>query len=207
MRRSSIVRAASSTTSRATISRCWRKACRRRSPPSRSSTSRSSTPSGRCSRADADRARRGVEREAVRRPRVRHRPRRPADGRVPQHARPPRRPAVHRAGDGRQRHRGVVYTSGRGEAGQEFTSNKRLLLASVDRFLGRKLRSTTLERLDQYQRQREHRRPVERARIPIASTIRSTWSVATTRVPRSTRSRTSATTSAASTGVARRSST
>ncbi len=48
----------------------------------------------------------------------------------------------------------VVYTSGRGEAGQEFTSNKRLLGASVDRFLGRKLRSTTLERLDQYQRQR-----------------------------------------------------
>ena len=47
----------------------------------------------------------------------------------------------------------IVYTSGRGEAGQEFTSSKRLLLASVDRFLGRKLRSTTLERLDQYQRQ------------------------------------------------------
>jgi VWFA-related protein len=48
----------------------------------------------------------------------------------------------------------IVYTSGRGEAGQDFTSNKRLLLASVDRFLGRKLRSQTLERLDEYQRQR-----------------------------------------------------
>jgi VWFA-related protein len=48
----------------------------------------------------------------------------------------------------------IVYTSGRGEAGQDFTSNKRLLLASVDRFLGRKLRSRTLERLDEYQRQR-----------------------------------------------------
>jgi VWFA-related protein len=48
----------------------------------------------------------------------------------------------------------VVYTSGRGEAGQEFTSNKRLLLASVDRFMGRKLRSKTLERLDEYQRGR-----------------------------------------------------
>ena len=46
----------------------------------------------------------------------------------------------------------VVYTSGRGEAGQEFTSNKRLLIASVDRFMGRKLRSKTLERLDAYQR-------------------------------------------------------
>ena len=64
----------------------------------------------------------------------------------------------------------IVYTSGRGEAGQEFTSSKRLLLASVDRFLGRKLRSTTLERLDQYQRQASTgaRRA---ARIPIASTI------------------------------------
>jgi len=48
----------------------------------------------------------------------------------------------------------IVYTSGRGEAGQDFTSNKRLLLDSVDRFLGRKLRSQTLERLDEYQRQR-----------------------------------------------------
>ena len=48
----------------------------------------------------------------------------------------------------------VIHTSGRGDAGQEFTSNKRLLLAAVDRFMGRKLRSTTLERLDEYQRQR-----------------------------------------------------
>src|SRR4051794_22741589 len=47
----------------------------------------------------------------------------------------------------------VVYTSGRGEAGQEFTSNKQRLLSSVDRFMGRKLRSKTLERLDEYQRQ------------------------------------------------------
>jgi VWFA-related protein len=48
----------------------------------------------------------------------------------------------------------VIHTSGRGDAGQEFTSNKRLLLAAIDRFMGRKLRSTTLERLDEYQRQR-----------------------------------------------------
>jgi len=47
----------------------------------------------------------------------------------------------------------VVYTGGRGEAGQDFTSNKRLLLNAVDRFMGRKLRSKTLERLDEYQRQ------------------------------------------------------
>lgn len=48
----------------------------------------------------------------------------------------------------------VVHTSGRSDAAQEFTSDKRLLLASVDKFIGRKLRSQTLERLDEYQRQR-----------------------------------------------------
>lgn len=42
----------------------------------------------------------------------------------------------------------VVHTSGRADAGQEFTSNPRLLLAAVDRFSGRKVRSATLERLD-----------------------------------------------------------
>ena len=59
----------------------------------------------------------------------------------------------------------VVYTSGRGEAGQEFTSHKRLLLASIDRFLGRKLRSRTLERLDEYQRQRSTPMPGQSNRI------------------------------------------
>lgn len=44
----------------------------------------------------------------------------------------------------------VVYTSGRAEAGQDFTSSKRLLAASVDKFMGRNLRSATLEKIDQY---------------------------------------------------------
>jgi VWFA-related protein len=39
----------------------------------------------------------------------------------------------------------VVYTSGRGVAGQEFTNNRRLLLEAVDRFSGRRLRSEALE--------------------------------------------------------------
>ncbi|NOT24536.1 MAG: VWA domain-containing protein [Acidobacteria bacterium] len=39
----------------------------------------------------------------------------------------------------------VVYTSGRTNAGQEFTNNTRLLLAAIDRFSGRNLRSEALE--------------------------------------------------------------
>lgn len=49
----------------------------------------------------------------------------------------------------------VLHTSGRADASQEFTSNKRLLTASVDRFMGRKIRSATLGRLDEYYRQRD----------------------------------------------------
>ena len=49
----------------------------------------------------------------------------------------------------------VVHTSGRGKAGQEFTSNKRLLLAAVDRFIGQKGRSSTASRLEEYQRQQQ----------------------------------------------------
>ncbi len=44
----------------------------------------------------------------------------------------------------------VVYTSGRTDAAQEFTSNRQLLLAAIGRFMGRKLRSPTLEKLEQY---------------------------------------------------------
>lgn len=48
----------------------------------------------------------------------------------------------------------VVYTGGRSTAGQEFTSRKDLLLEAIDRFSGRKLRSTVMTRLEDYQRQR-----------------------------------------------------
>jgi VWFA-related protein len=43
----------------------------------------------------------------------------------------------------------VVHTSGRADAAQEFTSNPRLLLAAIDKFMGRKLRSSVLNRIDQ----------------------------------------------------------
>ncbi len=48
----------------------------------------------------------------------------------------------------------VITTSGQGGGTQEFTSNKRLLLRAVNKFIGQKLRSETEERLDEYQRQR-----------------------------------------------------
>jgi VWFA-related protein len=41
----------------------------------------------------------------------------------------------------------IVYTSGREDAAQELTGNRRLLLAAVDKFLGRKLPSATAEKL------------------------------------------------------------
>jgi VWFA-related protein len=41
----------------------------------------------------------------------------------------------------------VVYT-GRNDASQDFTSNRQLLLASIDRFIGGKLRSATLNRIE-----------------------------------------------------------
>jgi VWFA-related protein len=44
----------------------------------------------------------------------------------------------------------VTYTSGRTDAGQEFTSDRALLVAAIDKFQGRRLRSTVLEKADQY---------------------------------------------------------
>jgi VWFA-related protein len=48
----------------------------------------------------------------------------------------------------------VIHTSGRTEASQDFTNNRRLLTAAVDKFMGRKVRSATLEKLDEYYRRR-----------------------------------------------------
>ncbi len=47
----------------------------------------------------------------------------------------------------------VVFTSGRAADGQDFTNNTRLLLGAVDKFFGRKLRSATLQRIDEFNRQ------------------------------------------------------
>jgi VWFA-related protein len=51
----------------------------------------------------------------------------------------------------------VVHTSGRTDAAQEFTSNQRLLLEAIDKFIGKKLRSALLNRLDEEQRTRATR--------------------------------------------------
>jgi VWFA-related protein len=56
----------------------------------------------------------------------------------------------------------IVHTSGRSDAGQEFTTNQRLLLNAVDRFMGRKVRSSTLNRIDQEQRTRDSRQTGDR---------------------------------------------
>ena len=42
----------------------------------------------------------------------------------------------------------VIHTGGRNDAGQDFTSSPRLLLQAVDKFMGRKLRSSTLNKID-----------------------------------------------------------
>src|SRR6185295_8180813 len=49
----------------------------------------------------------------------------------------------------------VVYTSGRSDGAQEFTSERSLLLAAVDKFVGRKLRSAMIDKIDQQYNQKE----------------------------------------------------
>ena len=51
----------------------------------------------------------------------------------------------------------VVHTSGPSDANQEFTNNKRLLLASADRTQGRKLDSATINKTNEYNRTRDIR--------------------------------------------------
>lgn len=58
----------------------------------------------------------------------------------------------------------IVFTGGRSQDAQEFTSNKRLLLAAVDRFLGQKLESATLARNSEFFRQLDT--PIQDNRTP-----------------------------------------
>ena len=44
----------------------------------------------------------------------------------------------------------VVYTSGRSDAAQEFTTSRELLIKAIDKFQGRRMRSLSLDRLDAY---------------------------------------------------------
>ena len=61
----------------------------------------------------------------------------------------------------------VVYTSGRSDVAQEFTSSQRRLLTAVDKFMGRKLRSSTLERLEEESRTRGTRQQGDRIDDPF----------------------------------------
>jgi VWFA-related protein len=51
----------------------------------------------------------------------------------------------------------VVHTSGSSDANQEFTNNKRRLLAAVDKTMGRKLDSATINKTNEYNRTRDMR--------------------------------------------------
>jgi VWFA-related protein len=51
----------------------------------------------------------------------------------------------------------VVHTAGSTDGNQEFTGNKKLLLAAVDKTMGRKLRSATANRTQEYYRTRDLR--------------------------------------------------
>ena len=61
----------------------------------------------------------------------------------------------------------IVYTSGRSDVAQEFTNSQRRLLAAVDKFMGRKLRSSTLERFEEEQRTRGTRQQGDRIDDPF----------------------------------------
>jgi VWFA-related protein len=60
----------------------------------------------------------------------------------------------------------VMHTSGRADAGQEFTTNPRLMLSAVDKFMGRKVRSSTLNRIDEEYRTRQSRQQGDRIEDP-----------------------------------------
>jgi VWFA-related protein len=49
----------------------------------------------------------------------------------------------------------VIHTSGRTDGAQDLTSSRRLLTQAVDKFMGRKLRSATLNKIDSYNWTRE----------------------------------------------------
>jgi VWFA-related protein len=60
----------------------------------------------------------------------------------------------------------VVHTSGSAEAAQGLTGDKRLLLAAVDKFVGRKLASPTMSKIDEYRRTEQTRQSGDPVRDP-----------------------------------------
>ena len=70
----------------------------------------------------------------------------------------------------------VVYTSGRTDATQDFTSDRSLLLAAIDKFVGRRLRSAAIEALEKHYHRRVHHgstgRKTKSIRAPASPTRR-----------------------------------
>ena len=64
----------------------------------------------------------------------------------------PRRSSSSNATSGRTTSRRSCRRAATSRGAQEFTSSKRLLLRAIDNFAGRKLRSATLEKIDDYNR-------------------------------------------------------
>lgn len=60
----------------------------------------------------------------------------------------------------------VIFTGGRSQDAQEFTSNKRLLVAAVEKFTGRKLTSATLNRNNEFFRQSDAPDQLRDSRVP-----------------------------------------
>ena len=60
----------------------------------------------------------------------------------------------------------VVHTFGAAENGQGLTSDRKMLLAAVDRFTGQKLPSVTMSRIDEYRRTQPYRQQGDRVNDP-----------------------------------------
>ena len=60
----------------------------------------------------------------------------------------------------------VVSTGGRSDVAQDFTTSQRLLVNAIDKFMGRKLRSSVMNRIEEEARTRGFRAPNERINDP-----------------------------------------
>jgi len=60
----------------------------------------------------------------------------------------------------------VIHTFGGTQTNQGLTSDRKLLLAAVDRFVGQKLPSVTLSRIDEYRRTQDIRQPGDPVKDP-----------------------------------------
>ncbi len=70
----------------------------------------------------------------------------------------------------------VVYTSGRTDATQDFTNDRDLLIASVDKFVGRRLQSAAIEALEQHYYREFTRRDRQDNEVETGTDIKDTGS-------------------------------